>query len=457
MVKVSCNETFTIPQPPGNPYCWFTALLAVLFYSDETSAFFKRIIPGLRKKTTSKKKLEIYDLIDELLSAKYIKNLQDFKKFYTTLNPKNLLKQLHARDKKHFYFDPNRKGAKGYRSEEYLLMFFQFLGVHDKVLFLNKGEDKEGKIKYFFGVPNAYDFKSKIIRGENVPYALERDKLKHPERFTMTLFRNLDFNKFEVILVTTGLPFHPSLEVPCVVEKDKLKFDSEQVVFKADAVLLSNFNRDTCGKGHKIAGVTCNGKRYLYNGWTINDKVKLQVDQIYKDQFFHKLSTSCNLFEFDWIKQKLNFCFDMSKCLITQPDKTPQKEICYNIKKEKTTTVYVRVRQGKKVTKKGSPNVKLKDLLKKPDCPPGKTRNPKTGRCVKVQEKKVKVKGSPDIKLKDLLKKQKPEEKLSKQQLTFISAFNPDVHDEIKKCLTQKAGRKSEKCKRWKTIFEGFL
>ena len=419
MGKVSCNEIYTIPQLPGNPYCWFNALLAILFYSDESSAFFKRIIPGLRKKTKSKKRLEIYDLIDELLSAKHISNIKDFKKFYTTLQPKNLLKELHMRDKKHFYFDPNKKGTeKGYSSEHYLLMFFQFLGIHDKVLFIKRIENK-----YLFSAANVFNFKSfptnkkiKLKYGidGDAPYVLLTDTKKNPKHNIYSQFKNLDFKKYELVIVTTGLAFYKELEVPCVENKDKLivnTSDSEQIVFKADSTLLTNFNIDTCGKAHKIAGITCNGNRYMYNGWTINKKVDFL--------------TSCNLFEFDWIKNKLNFCFNRSKCEINE--KIDHKDLCFNFQKDKTTIIFTRVHKDLKKVEAECPegkmrnpktgrcikikekkakdpmDVKLKDLLKKPECPEGKMMNPKTGRCINIKEKKAK--DSMDVKLEDLLKK----------------------------------------------------
>jgi hypothetical protein len=53
--------------------------------------------------------------------------------------------------------------------------------------------------------------------------------------------------------------------------------------------------------GHGIAGVTCNGKRYLYNGW-VNKKTKLP----------------CPLIEFDWFSKTDDFCIDSTNCQFTK-------------------------------------------------------------------------------------------------------------------------------------------
>eukprot|EP00959_Pyramimonas_sp_CCMP1952_P402538 8435324-Pyramimonas_sp.AAC.1 len=37
--------------------------------------------------------------------------------------------------------------------------------------------------------------------------------------------------------------------------------------FKLDGSIIANFNYGACHKSHAIAGVTCGGERFLYNGW----------------------------------------------------------------------------------------------------------------------------------------------------------------------------------------------
>lgn len=91
----TCDVAFTLPQVDAT--CWFNSLLSVLFYSDGMVGLIKSILPTLIKKTKSKKKLEIYNVLEQLAGARDIKNFRDFSKFYTTLNPTNILKFLHSK------------------------------------------------------------------------------------------------------------------------------------------------------------------------------------------------------------------------------------------------------------------------------------------------------------------------------------------------------------------------
>ena len=415
----TCKKVFTIPQISGGGTCWFNALLSALFYSDGTSAYLKKIIPSLRKKTTSKKRLEVFDLLEEILSARDIKDIREFSKFYATLEPKNLLKTLHEKDKKHFYFNPEK--ATGHVSENYILMLFQFLGIMDKVLFVYI--DFNGK--YFFS------------RANNFTYRVSWDEKKKEYRLIgnskntkqiWEIFDNFNVGSVDLVIMSTNpaFPWSPQ-QLPIEFEDDKMNLFG--VKFKADSMLLTNFNHRKCATAHKIAGITCKNKRYLYNGWANKYDVKNFILPF----------KSCNLFAFDWLQDKRHFCMDKSKCLVSKVEKTPGKKMCFNIDRMKTF-IYVRERSVKKSPVPKKPKQapkKPKAILKKSKPSPKK---PKESPDIKLADllKKAKpspkkVNESPDVKLADLLKKSKSKQTVRKPRCPNGSIRNKKTGKCVKK------------------------
>ena len=97
-----------------------------------------------------------------------------------------------------------------------------------------------------------------------------------------------------------------------------------------------------------------------------------------------------------------------------------------------------------------------KKAAKKPKEPKA-TKKPKTSKEPKATKPKTsKEPKATKPKEPKAIKEKKADTQLSDTQLQFISAFKPEYHDEIIKCLTQKRGRRSEVCKRWRNRFEAF-
>jgi hypothetical protein len=95
-------------------------------------------------------------------------------------------------------------------------------------------------------------------------------------------------------------------------------------IYKVDSMIIANVvARSGKDCGHEIAGVTCNGKRYLYSG-------------------LHRI---CPLMPFDWFSQNGDFCFNMSDCnfIIPMPNnRSAIKTVCFNMKHSERTYLYVK-------------------------------------------------------------------------------------------------------------------
>ena len=91
---------------------------------------------------------------------------------------------------------------------------------------------------------------------------------------------DFDFSEVDAVIVMhkeldgTGAPespfWGPGVEVDFASTADPNTMTlPDRGHFKIDGLLLSNFNRDACNKSHQISGVSCNGKRFMYNGWLV--------------------------------------------------------------------------------------------------------------------------------------------------------------------------------------------
>ena len=115
---------------------------------------------------------------------------------------------------------------------------------------------------------------------------------------------------------------------------DIIEFNGSK--YKLDSCLLNNYNRDI--SSHSIVGITCNKKRYVYNGWTSNS-----IDPALNHQSFNnkEIAIPCSLMEFDWnVKKDVPFCLD-PKCGVYF--NINEKKTCFSFNKGQRILIYVKV------------------------------------------------------------------------------------------------------------------
>jgi hypothetical protein len=205
-----------------------------------------------------------------------------------------------------------------------------------------------------------------------------------------TNFKNIDVLFVRTVASVPGSFIDSHIRIPPGALLYEKKLQEEIEVggwkYKLDGCLLSNLasldpNQIT---GHGLAGVTCNGKRYLYNGW-MNKKTKLP----------------CPLMDFDWFSNTEDFCIDTQNCQFTKnpiqrthphenydnryhtanysgysiPNlegftKTQINKLCFNAKHSQRTYIYVKIRpEGKRkfinLTKNDKEFINLTDSPRK--------------------------------------------------------------------------------------------
>jgi hypothetical protein len=113
--------------------------------------------------------------------------------------------------------------------------------------------------------------------------------------------------------------FSPALNSGAMPER----FSYGGNTYVADSMYLANYSDGSggCSVFHAICGVTCNGRRFMYNGV-----------MMFRD-------TLCELMPFDWIRSTRDFCLNPRECGIA--DRLPG-ELCFNVSRGRRVYLYVR-------------------------------------------------------------------------------------------------------------------
>lgn len=118
------------------------------------------------------------------------------------------------------------------------------------------------------------------------PRRVNIEKL-HPEVLIIEIYNNyslidkiIDYKIFNKVNLNLNIP------------NNEIIFNNATYIL--DSVILSNYNTYKNGFDgkHVISGITCNGKKYIYNGWINNHP------------------NPCKLYEFDWLNDKRSYYFD---------------------------------------------------------------------------------------------------------------------------------------------------
>ena len=377
-----CDKLVVFPQISGT--CWFNALLMALFFSENTRNMF------IQKESSWTMSMKLRKVFRDILKrrAKTYEEKDYAYLFFKVITPEYILEQLHKEDASKFKFDPTKR--RGYFNTMYLPNLLEFLGVSDK-LHLDAVDNKDGTCTlYYSNLYNDYNIKT-VTRHDKKAYVIN---YKYNEKVVMPKKK-----EYDVITVRFSKELHSNANL----FQKNVKIDEVLKVagtsYVNDSLLLTNFNISTCGKGHDIAGVTCAGKRYMYNGWMrkTQDRGMAGVGNKYP----------CELMEYDWLNSDDNFCLNSKLCKLvvgtTEEDK--QENVCFNVKHGERTYILVNTKYGSAKARVAKPASVTKPALvakptspergarenKKPastkSCPEGKIVNPASGRCVKIDGK----------------------------------------------------------------------
>ena len=453
-----CDDVVTIPQFSAT--CWFNSLLMAMFYSERTRSFFKKHLSTIKDKSKEK----VVNVLEDILDRRYITNKVNKKRFYNELSPDNLLKFLHNEDHKTFYYNYLKHGD-GHNAESYLNKFTEYLEC-DKNILYTYFEDTNDGLKGLY--QSSYNFPFKTLRisdkfvhlplkkGVNYStilddpkrlYELYKSHVKSlesinkskntiPDIIITSLPRPLtkSINTMKSLYDKVGFDFKYDMYKTGQISNEKLgeKIEYKGYTYIVDALLLTNFDTTKCNDLHQIAGVTCDGERYMYNGWInrTSDPAKKGHDGGFDNP--------CTLMKFDWFNNSNDFCLNTKKCKL---DKKKDKDIlCFNSKKGQMTYIYVK-QEKLYIDKKGVMHSKIKS---------SKETTPQTS--PQISSKSPFMKKSPS---QNLPKQSSPLETLSKYDKLCVDkrgVIHKCKNDSLKNKITMEECNKQYKLSELKDI-----
>jgi len=278
-----------------------------------------------RKQSGKKNTDELHDIFDEIITRRYRSTyvMRDYAyMFFQVVTPEDILRKLHKFDNEKFNFDidgPN--GHKGYHNCAYIYKFLEYLGI--------KADDILG-----FDVKN----------GELIPSYTRYMRIRISDEGKAGLWSNKSDQTskkkpFDVLVV------HENIMYATKPFDHKEILDFRGSTYALDSMLLTNYNHLVCKKGHDIAGVTCKGERYLYNGW-----VRSTIDPSIKKHT--KSSLPCELVKYDWLHSTGAFCIKTKECkfdAIQETENNLKENLCFDIHKGVRTYIYVNVNRSQRV------------------------------------------------------------------------------------------------------------
>jgi hypothetical protein len=356
---MDCSKLAVIPQYAGT--CWFNAILMVSLYSQYTR---KAVIKASKNWNKNDSFLMV---LKEILKI-YNKEPEKVEKLFYKIKPeKILLKMIHKYNEKNlikkFKIDCKNNGIKnfGYKvidNPDYINHFLNYLKVNvldityndnNKYLLnfnkylcydFHKNKNKKNALKLNKNIINKT---KRIIK--NIPDILIIQENIHNDEFFNNIY---DFPDF---------PYNSSLFEFNVKGLDKLKdtITLNGYKYRLDSVLLDNY--DNTVMGHRIAGITCNNQRYVYNGWNKDDNIKFDVNK-----FRLIKSIPCPLMKFNWNihkDTKFNLNLDLCKLDFIKKD---NDNLCYSFNKGRRTFIYAKVSNKNSLSSKSKSNIDLSNM-----------------------------------------------------------------------------------------------
>lgn len=327
----ACAKVVTLPQYTGT--CWFNALLMSLFYSQNSNKMMRHILKGFKSHYKgSKPHMRIHALLHEIVTklqkAKNSTERESFYKYFETVKPEHILELLHKFNKDKFPFDPVL--FEGFSIASYLPVLNSFLNI--KMLFLDSSMVGD-KLEYYISSRNIVEF------------YYHEDKLL--ERFSfpsdMQLQDMLNIQYDSICVIHYGKNYNYAQKYKCDIDEKKkdgqivshtIKYRNSE--FQLDSCCLVNFSKEMCSANHMIAGITCNKRQYVYNGWITSTRdaaMGKSESQISRQAY------PCELMPYEWNNDVGDFCINPSTCKLDRP--INKKGLCFSFDKGERYFIYI--------------------------------------------------------------------------------------------------------------------
>lgn len=314
-----CSKVITLPQ--NRSTCWFNALLMAVFYSDGMRGVVRSLVPQW-KAERDPGLAKLYAIFTKILERRYTYDFDagsaNYRKMFENIYPENILEFLNRVDAKALGLAGDyRVGADaGYNSSIYVRFLFETLKLRD-VQYLNYSA-QEHVVAY---------------AGERVVTARHGGLAYY---WPLPASRaSVGLDRPRVLVVDVRDPIDVSAGSAPLELAETIAFKGRR--YRLDAKLIGNHNDAACGLSHEIAGITCAGARFVYNGWT-----RTTVDPALK-KANHNRAIPCELMKFDWASDDQDFCLNPAACRLDSAalrrdspavPRDAHSEMCFNFQKD---------------------------------------------------------------------------------------------------------------------------
>lgn len=331
----SCLDISVIPQYIGT--CWFNAILMITLYSENMRKLlikeskkwknpntFLRIIKEILKNYNKPEKVQQF--------FKKIKPEYILLKMLKTFNDKHTIEQLKPKIKN----DTNT----GY-TPEYIIKFLKFLGlktldvvvmkqlgwIYNSYTYLLNTDNEFNNFREFDDEKKRKDIKNRVFDDivKTIKQVPDIIVVKHED--LITNFTKPLYNGLKYLIPEFNSSFYSSM-----IKFEGLENYADIITlnghrYKLEAVPIANYNLKDIGSGHAITGITCNGKRYVYNGWN------------------KSANSPCSLMKYDWdVRKDEPFCLNRAKCKLDFIETSKDvKDLCFSFGKGWRLLIYVRM------------------------------------------------------------------------------------------------------------------
>jgi hypothetical protein len=328
-----CSRILT-PKQVG-PICWFMATFVAMFYSQRNRKVLLKASNGWNKQDA------LFTLLKHVLDDKYLmteNEQEDYEKFSDNTFG-NILRLLYQKNAKSFPYNPELNT--GFYSDVYICELYNLLGVdcemfdyigksisilaysyhnvgYNDILGYTYNEDKK-----------EYDI-STIVPFNSITDTYYTRKKSYP---TILIIRRVGSDQY---ILGNKIPSYKSeMYDELTSMRDEIKYNGNKYIL--DSVLLTNYNERE--KNHTIAGITCKGIKYVYNGWTRKNMNPTMASQEITRNI------PCELMQHDWnVKEGDGFCLNTKECSldIFKQRKPDEPRHCFKFSEGNRKLIYVR-------------------------------------------------------------------------------------------------------------------
>jgi len=331
-----CTNLDVIPQFLDT--CWFNAILMASLYSQGS----RNILLKKIKDNNWGNEDSFQKVLKSILIQSHNPDKTKIQKLYKKIKPENILLKMISKYDKYLKKELKKKLKKisnlGWLFD-YIVKYLKYIGMKCLDIYYYKD--------VFFG--NFYNY-TKIIFDDDYLSYIKNNNFKSEKNneeliellkdegpdylilFHSSLYENVDIFYeywYEYSSENTDSSnfnidkYIKDNEQDYINYKDIIHFNGNK--YKLDSCLLANYNKND-KEGHAIIGLTCNNKRYVYNGWNQNKKAAI---------------SPCSLMPYDWnLNKQEGFCLNPKDCKLDSENKD---KLCYSFNKGDRILIYTKI------------------------------------------------------------------------------------------------------------------